>query len=242
MYYVTTVRAPFVVKLGPHPQSSDRYVGTVEFVSVRNPQVVPLFKPPWGSLVAIDMSSGEHRWRSPVGSGRYPAISDLSIQGRLGWPTRSFALATKSLVLVVQQGGRSNERPAPYSPYRKVADLINLEPRLYAYDKASGRLLAEIPLPANAGGAADDLHGRRQAVHRDSRGRREPHRGARRPHPLLTFRRLSSSSSVNGDSQTVRSRSPSRPVGRKTRSESPDWAQTTDTQDDLSADYSDDRD
>jgi quinoprotein glucose dehydrogenase len=56
-------------------------------------------------------------------------------------------------VLVVQQGRRSNERPAPYSPYRRVSDLINLEPRLYAYDKASGRLLAEIPLPANAGGA-----------------------------------------------------------------------------------------
>ena len=28
-----------------------------------------------------------------------------------------------------------------------------LERMLYAYDKASGRLLAEVPLPANAGGA-----------------------------------------------------------------------------------------
>ena len=27
------------------------------------------------------------------------------------------------------------------------------EPRLYAYDKASGRLLAEVPLPPNASGA-----------------------------------------------------------------------------------------
>ena len=36
---------------------------------------------------------------------------------------------------------------------RRVLDLNNLEPRLYAYDKASGRLLAEVALPANASGA-----------------------------------------------------------------------------------------
>ena len=32
-------------------------------------------------------------------------------------------------------------------------DLRTLDPRLYAYDKASGRLLAEVALPANASGA-----------------------------------------------------------------------------------------
>jgi len=66
---------------------------------------------------------------------------------------RSFALVTKSLLLVVQQGRRSNERAAPFSPGRTVRDLHDLEPRLYAYDKSSGRLLAEVSLPANAGGA-----------------------------------------------------------------------------------------
>jgi quinoprotein glucose dehydrogenase len=34
-----------------------------------------------------------------------------------------------------------------------VNELFNLEPKLYAYDKATGKLLAEIPLPANATGA-----------------------------------------------------------------------------------------
>ena len=32
-------------------------------------------------------------------------------------------------------------------------DLNVREPKLYAYDKASGRLLAQIDLPANASGA-----------------------------------------------------------------------------------------
>jgi quinoprotein glucose dehydrogenase len=62
-------------------------------------------------------------------------------------------LVTKTLLLVVQQGYQNNPRPARSSPVGRVWDLHNLEPRLYAYDKASGRLLAEIPLPANAGGA-----------------------------------------------------------------------------------------
>ncbi len=60
---------------------------------------------------------------------------------------------TKSLLLVVQAGYHGNERPAPTAPHRRVFDLNVLEPRLYAYDKATGALLAEVPLPANASGA-----------------------------------------------------------------------------------------
>ncbi len=151
LYYVTTVRLPFAVKLRqPSGESRDRYVGSFEYVA--GPRGLPLFKPPWGSLVAIDMSSGGHRWRAPVGSGRYPAISHLALVDRLGWPTRSFVLVTKTLLLVVQQGYQNRQRPAPMSG-RRVWDLNNLEPKLYAYDKATGRLLAEVPLPANAGGA-----------------------------------------------------------------------------------------
>jgi glucose dehydrogenase len=76
---------------------SDRYVGTPKSLPGPN---LPLFKPPWGSLVAIDLSSGDHRWRSPVGSGHYPIVSSLGITERLGWPHRSFALVTKTVLLV----------------------------------------------------------------------------------------------------------------------------------------------
>ncbi len=34
-----------------------------------------------------------------------------------------------------------------------MLDINDLEPKLYAYDKASGRPLAEVPLPGNASGA-----------------------------------------------------------------------------------------
>jgi glucose dehydrogenase len=152
IYYVTTVRLPFKVILSPGPvYSGARYVGRFEYLS--GPQRLPLFKPPWGSLVAIDMTTGDHRWRVPVGSGNPPAIRHLNISERLGWPTRSFVLVTKSVLLVVQSGYQSSLRPAPSSPDRRVFDLNNLEPKLYAYDKSSGRLLAEVTLPANASGA-----------------------------------------------------------------------------------------
>ena len=100
------------------------------------------------------MSSGEHRWRSPVGSGHRAITRELNISERLGWPTRSFVLVTKTVLLVVQSGYQSNRRQASFATFgRSVYDLNNLEPKLTAYDKASGRLLAEVPLPANASGA-----------------------------------------------------------------------------------------
>ena len=152
LYYVTSQRLPFVITLRPPAAySSDRYVGRAQYLP--GPQGLPLFKPPWGSVVAIDMSSGEHRWRAPVGSGHGPLTRELNISERLGWPTRSFALVTKSLLLVVQAGAQINPRPAPFAPWQRVFDIRPLDPSLYAYDKASGRLLAEIPLPANASGA-----------------------------------------------------------------------------------------
>jgi quinoprotein glucose dehydrogenase len=150
--YVNTQRSPHVLTLKSSPSfSNDRYVGNPQFLP--GPRNLPLFKPPWGSLVAIDLSSGDHRWRSPVGSGQYSAVSGLGIAERLGWPNRSFSLVTKTVVLVVQAGFLSNRRPAPFSAHREVYDLNIREPKLYAYDKASGKLLAQVDLPANASGA-----------------------------------------------------------------------------------------
>src|SRR5262249_5335542 len=69
MLYVGTYRLPFVVtirKPGPHESSYD-FIG--EFKYLPGPRGLPLFKPPFGSIVAVDMNSGEHRLRIPVGRG-----------------------------------------------------------------------------------------------------------------------------------------------------------------------------
>ena len=109
-------------------------------------------KPPFGSLLAIDMNSGEHRWRAPLGNNGM-MVRGLGIREKLGRPARSWALVTKTVVLVVVQMGYFE--PPRFLPQfnRRVYDLHNLDPHLWVYDKSSGEMLAEIELPANATGA-----------------------------------------------------------------------------------------
>ncbi|HEU0082479.1 MAG TPA: hypothetical protein VFQ87_06355, partial [Bradyrhizobium sp.] len=74
------------------------------------------------------------------------------ITGRLGFPGRSWALVTKTVMIVVQSGYYGLPRLAP-GGLRRIADLNNFDPHLWVYDKATGEMLAEIALPANAAGA-----------------------------------------------------------------------------------------
>jgi quinoprotein glucose dehydrogenase len=153
MLYVGTYRLPFVTtvrKPGPQESSYD-FIG--EFQYLPGPRGLPLFKPPFGSIVAIDMNSGEHRWRIPVGRGELiPAIRQLDIHERLGFPGRSWALVTKTVLIVVQMGYYGTPRIPP-GLNRRIADLNNFDPHLWVYDKTTGEMLAEVALPANATGA-----------------------------------------------------------------------------------------
>ena len=103
--YVGTYRLPFLVTVRkPRPgESSYDYIG--EFRYLPGPRGLPLLKPPFGSIVAIDMNTGEHRWRIPVGRGEhFPTIQQLGIREQLGFPFRSWALVTKTVMVVVQMG------------------------------------------------------------------------------------------------------------------------------------------
>jgi quinoprotein glucose dehydrogenase len=153
MLYVGTYRLPFVVTVRkPRPgESSYDFIG--EFRYLPGPHGLPLLKPPFGSIVAIDMNSGEHRWRIPVGHGELiPAIRQSGVTETIGFPGRSWALVTKTVMVVVQMGYYGSPRLSPGGT-RQIADLKNFDPHLWVYDKASGDMLAEIALPANATGA-----------------------------------------------------------------------------------------
>ena len=69
-------------------KSSYDFIG--EFRYLPGPRGLPLLKPPFGSIIAIDMNTGDHRWRIPVGRGE----ADCGIQNSAsvsGWDCRRAA-------------------------------------------------------------------------------------------------------------------------------------------------------
>ena len=62
---------------------------------------MPLFKPPYGRLVAIDLNKGEVKWTVANGDGPrdHPALKNLNLPP-LGQPGRVGPLVTKGLVFM----------------------------------------------------------------------------------------------------------------------------------------------
>jgi quinoprotein glucose dehydrogenase len=153
MLYVGTQRLPFLVTISkPEPwQGSYDFIGRAQYLP--GPRGLPLLKPPFGSIVAIDMNTGEHRWRIPVGrSDAIGPLKGLGVDGDWGLPFRSWALLTRTVMIVVQMGYNGPPRFLPGFNV-PVRELFNLDPHLWVYDKTTGQKLAEIPLPQNATGS-----------------------------------------------------------------------------------------
>ncbi|HXV59045.1 MAG TPA: pyrroloquinoline quinone-dependent dehydrogenase [Vicinamibacteria bacterium] len=107
------------------------------------PRGLPLIKPPWGRITAIDLNSGEHVWMIPNGEApdyvrEHPALEGVELP-RTGRPERAGLLVTKTLLFAGEGGGL-------FGMYGGGGN------KLRAHDKATGEILAEIELPANQTG------------------------------------------------------------------------------------------
>jgi quinoprotein glucose dehydrogenase len=100
-----------VMELGvgkPDAARSDfDYVYGADFL-VKGPQGLPLIKPPYGRITAIDLNRGEHLWQVADGPGPkdHPAIAHLGL-GDLGNAAHGVLsnggiLLTKSLLFAIQ--------------------------------------------------------------------------------------------------------------------------------------------
>jgi glucose dehydrogenase len=103
---------------------------------------LPIIKPPYGRIVAIDMNRGEHLWTAVNGDGPrdHPSLKDLHLPP-LGIASRPTALVTKTLLFI---GDGSNT-------------FGGLHPSMWgkkfrAYDKATGAVVWETELPAGTTG------------------------------------------------------------------------------------------
>ncbi len=99
----------------------------------QGPEGLPLFKPPYSHVTAIDLTTGEHAWVAPIGDGpRYnPAIKDLNLPP-LGGFARGFPLLTKTLLFVTNSGVKN--------------------PNIRALDKATGKVVWSDTLPGSPSG------------------------------------------------------------------------------------------
>ena len=103
------------------------------------PLGLPLIKPPWGRITAIDLNTGDHVWMIANGDTpdcvkNHPALSGLDIP-RTGKPERSGILVTKTLLFAGEGGGIFG------TPTWAGGRM------LYAYDKQTGETIWEVELP-----------------------------------------------------------------------------------------------
>lgn len=156
--YVSSVTSPLAITMSnPAPKLPAPYVGSP--APMETMQGVPLWKPPYGRLTAIDLNTGDHRWMAPLGDlgQSNPVLRKLDLPP-LGRPARGHLLLTKTLLIVGQEGITQRQEIDPgESESRQAAaagpDFEVLDPKLVAYDKATGKLAGEVPLPRNATGA-----------------------------------------------------------------------------------------
>ena len=155
MLYIPSITAPFVADLEPgDPEVTNlRYVkGARRWLG--GPQGLPLFKPPYGRITAIDMNTGEHKWMVPNGVGPVdnPAIAHLGIE-KLGVPGRPSPLLTKTLLFLGE--GLTNQRPGGRIPADMPVEIATNSGGFMfrAYDKLTGEIHWEKKLEAGTTGA-----------------------------------------------------------------------------------------
>ncbi|MBO6575894.1 MAG: PQQ-binding-like beta-propeller repeat protein [Rhodothermales bacterium] len=154
MLYVATERGHSVIALIPGRERTIRGPSESAYVSlgpggIRGPQGLPLLRPPWGSIVALNLNDGTLAWSIPNGDTPqsvkdHPALQgvDLPVTGK-----RSHAnvLVTKSLLYYGE--GRSGD------------------PVLHALDKATGEEVARLSIPATTNTAPMSyMHNGRQYI------------------------------------------------------------------------------
>ena len=104
---------------------------------------MPLVKPPYGRITAINMNTGDHVWMKPIGNTpdaikNHPMLKGVDIPktgrgGRLG------IMVTKTLLWAGERGPMETVNGQTGSWFR-------------SYDKATWEIVSEILLPANTTG------------------------------------------------------------------------------------------
>jgi quinoprotein glucose dehydrogenase len=159
MMYVPIRHKPNAAGLAPADPSRTnmKYTASGNHV-VQGPRGLPILKPPYSEVVAVDMNLGEHKWRVPLSKPspairNNPAIAELNLDwDSMGdFDIRPSPLLTRSLYFLGASGNLAGGTGS--SAFR-------------AYDKTNGRMIWEMDLPSLVTGApmTYELNGRQYIV------------------------------------------------------------------------------
>jgi quinoprotein glucose dehydrogenase len=154
--YVGSVTSPVAISLKKatsKDSSGEDYQGSIAgFTDPRRPgcggmgpQGLPLVKPPWGRITAIDLNTGDHLWMVPNGDTpdcvkNHPALKGVAIP-KTGVTERPGLLLTKTLLFAGEGAGiRGSTGPGGGGPMFR------------AYDKKTGEPVWEFKLPGHQTG------------------------------------------------------------------------------------------
>jgi len=141
-WWASALAAPASPTPGARGGSDMAYVGRA--ARVEAPLGLPLIKPPWGRITAIDMNTGEHVWMVPNGQvidsvKNNPALAGIDLSG-VGNPERAPLLVTKTLLFSGDGAGLFSSGPGGGGK------------KFRALDKKTGKTIFEMELPANETG------------------------------------------------------------------------------------------
>ena len=107
---------------------------------------LPLFKPPYSRMTAIDMSRGDIVWQSAMGNGprNHPLLQDLDLPPLGNESMTTSVLVTKSLIFGTMTKGRTPDRWGDEEADRQL---------MYAFDKQDGTHLRTFLLDGRSAAA-----------------------------------------------------------------------------------------
>jgi quinoprotein glucose dehydrogenase len=141
---IGTARAQPGAAAGAESDRAEQNTARVAPAANWGPQGLPLVKPPWGRITAIDLNTGDHVWMIPNGAApdyvkNHPLMKGIDLS-KAGRPSRAPLMLTKTLLFsadganlfnAVAGGGGNTFR---------------------AIDKKTGEIVHEMQLPATATG------------------------------------------------------------------------------------------
>ena len=145
MLYIPSTSHPMKVGLGEDARNTEfDYAMTSQGIPLDGPFGLPIIKPPYGRITAIDMNAGEHVWmmanaNTPAVIRDHAKLRGVEIPERTGHGDRGALLLTKSLLFAGEGSGLYGGQTGGGRMFR-------------AHDKATGEILAEFELPAKQTG------------------------------------------------------------------------------------------